>query len=73
MEEIKKAKVIKSGNSFAIRIPFKIAREFHLSEGEEMNLVLRDRTLFIQKAMASKEDILRDAVTMLNEYLTDEE
>ena len=43
------SKIIKWGNSLAIRIPYKLAEELNLIEGGEVVLEIKDNQLIIKK------------------------
>ena len=53
------SKIIKWGNSLAIRIPYKLAEELNLIEGGEVVLEVKDNQLIIKKEKPATRKLLK--------------
>ena len=61
------ANVQKWGNSLGLRIPSRIAKQLHLTEGSSVNLDIEDGRLIIQPPKYSL-DAMLDAITHENQH-----
>lgn len=68
-----KVKVNKDGNSLAIRIPVKIARQMQVQPGTEVEIWLEGKVMIAIPATVEKDDMLRTGARIISTYLDEKE
>lgn len=66
------SKILKWGNSLALRIPYKIAQDLNLKEGAEISLEVRDNVLLIKQEKEATRKLL-DILNGSSKKLDDED
>lgn len=68
-----KVKVNKDGNSLALRIPAKMARQMQVQAGAEVEIWLEGNIMIVKPEGISDENLLRTGARIISTYLDGEE
>lgn len=69
MSEKYKSRIVKSGNSFAIKIPYPVKKRMQIEVGDEIDLILEKKTVLAVKAEDPQDGRISTAARILADLI----